>query len=148
VTELLTVWAEIAHDFGEINDQDIRRAQWNLGKMLPEEKPLGALHSEALKKLWALAQRYEGAAKQAALDSAHKAETEEEKRDWQERAQRLASLEEVVRDLFWTQAKDDAGGWGRTSGAIGLRADWMLVLAPDRPPTFQAILGGLMRPPE
>jgi hypothetical protein len=148
VTELLTVWAEIARDFEEINDKDIRRAQRNLGKMLPEEKPLGALHSEAVKKLWALSQRYEGAAKQAALDGSHKAETDEQTREYQERAQRLAALEEIVRDLFWTQAKDDAGGWDRTSGAIGLRADWMLVISPDRRPTIQTILGGLLHPPE
>lgn len=146
MTELLTAWAEIKQAFDQIGETDIRRALRQLGKMQPTETALGALHNEGLKKLWALAQRYEGEAKQCAIDSAHKAETEQESKELLNRARRLASLEEVVRDLFWVQAKDDIGEWGRTDGAIGLRENWMLVFTPERNHPLAALLGGIIRP--
>ena len=146
MTEQLTAWAEISRDFDQIGEPDIRRANRQLGRLQPTETALGALHNPGLKKLWALAERYEGEAKQCAIDSAHKAETDEQSKELLNRARRLASLEEVVRDLFWVQAKDDIGEWGRTDGAIGLRENWMLVFTPERNHPLAALLSGIIRP--
>lgn len=146
MTELLTAWTEINRAFEEIGEPDIRRAQRQFVKMQPTETALGAIHNEALKRLWALAQRYDGEGKQAAIDAKHKAETEEQSKELLNRARRLAALEEIVRDLFWCQAKDDIGGWGREDGAIGLRENWMLTFAPERSSPLAALLGGIIRP--
>ena len=144
----LAVWAEIGRVFGEIGEPEVRRAQRQLGKVQPGEVALGVLHSEDLKKLWALAERFEGEAKQCAIDSIHKAETEEQAQESLERSHRLAALEEAVRDLFWLQAKDDAREWGRADGFMGLRENWMLIFTPMRHSPLAAILKHLTRPPE
>jgi hypothetical protein len=146
VTEL-TVWADFVHHFEQINDRDILRVQRNLNKMRPDEKPLGVLHSEALKNLWVLADRYEGLAQQAVIDSEHKAETDEQAKELKQHGVRYAALEEIARSLFWAQAKEDIGAWGG-SGCIGVREDWMMVSAPHKGSTLHALLAGIIRPPE
>lgn len=147
MTKLLTVLEEINRTFEEINDRDIRRVQRGLNKTAPSEKPLGVIHNEALKRLWALADRYRGEIMQAMLD-AHRADTDEQAQELRERALRCVGIEEVVRDLFWAQAKDDIGAWSGT-GSTGIREDWMLVrMEAKQSPSLAAILGEIHPQPE
>lgn len=147
MTEELTVWVEIVRDFEDIKEPEIRRVQRNLGPARSGETPLGALHSEALKRLWALATRYDGLSKQAVIDSEHKAETEAEANEFHIRAARFVALEDITRSLFWTQAKDDIGAWD-SAGTVGVRADWMLVSSAGPRAQIAEILGKLIQPPE
>ena len=144
--ELLTAMEEIERDFATVGESDVRRVQRNLDKILSQEKPLGALHSDAVKRLWALAERYEVAGKQAALDAAHKTDTEEQREALMRSAMRLCALERLVRDLFWIQSQDDIGdaAWGLSNGAVGVRADWMLVYVPSPPQSFSDFLGKIL----
>lgn len=139
MTELLTVWEEITEAFNQIEGPAVRRVQGKLGAMKDDERPLGVIHNESLKRLWALADVFEGRSSQAVVDKEHKAETDDEKEAFQCAAVRYSALEDFVRNLFWCQAKDDIGAWGHT-GRIGLRADWMLVCAPSADP-LKGVLG-------
>ena len=140
--ELLTT---MEADFARLGEPDIRRAQRSLSKIQPGEKALGVIHNEALKKMWVLASHYEGVAKRAAIDVEHKAETEEESQELKQCLCRFTALEDIARNLFWSQAKDDIGAWGR-SGSIALREDWMLVSFTTESPSLAAILGSIVRP--
>lgn len=143
MTELLTVWSEISEAFDRVTEPDIRRVQRTLQPVRPNENPLGVLHNEALKKLWALAHRFDALSKQAVLDAQHKAETDDEASALRQQAARFSELEEIARDLFWCQAKDDIGSWEH-SGVIGIREGWMLVCGPAPTKSIEAILGGII----
>lgn len=145
MTELLTVWEEISEAFHKVDETAIRRVQRNLGKVKDGERPLGVLHNENLKKLWALADEFDSMSKQALIDAMHKAETDEQANSLQGQANRWDALEDVVRELFWCQAKDDIGAWG-LEGTIGIRADWMLVHAPGRGKALMQALAGIVKP--
>lgn len=142
--EILTVIAELRSGFETVNDSDIRRVQRGLQKMQATEKPLGTIHNEALKKMWALANNYDVASKQAVLDS-QKADSEEQAVELRNQACRYAALEELARDVFWVQAKDDIGAaaW-QHPGAVGVREDWMLVAGAEVS-GLAGILGALAR---
>ena len=140
-----TVISEIEDNLKVIGEVDIRRVQRVLEKPEPDEKPLGTLHNETLKKLWALANHYRAKAHQAELDVSASADSEEEAEDLKIKSMRFTALEEAVRQLFWIQAQDDIGIW--QSRSIGLRADWLLVSVPDRPEeVIGKLLGGIIRP--
>lgn len=145
MTELLTVWSEISEAFDQVTEADIRRVQRGLHPVRTNENPLGVLHNEALKKLWALAHRFDALSKQAVLDAEHKAETDDQAKELRQQALRYDALEEVARDLFWAQAKDDLGVWDHSrAGSIGIREDWMLVCGPPPTKGIEAILGGII----
>lgn len=140
----LTVLGEIHEDWAVITDADIRRVQRRLEKIQPNEKPLGTLHDEALKKMWALAERYEGLSQVLLNDANFTADTEEQTAELLQKSKRYSSLGEIVRNAFWCQAQDDIGAAAWQPGQdIGLRADWMLVSVQGGP--LPRILSGIVR---
>ena len=148
MTELLTVMTEIDRDFELIAEPAISRVQRELPKMQSGEKPLGAIHNEALKKLWTLAAYYDVASQQAELDAKHKADTEEQAAELRQKGLRFEALEEIARDLFWVQVKDDIGPAAWDANVLGVRANWMLARGEDRKSAILQLLGGIARPPE
>lgn len=149
MTETLAVLAEIHADLEKITEKDIQRVQLRLTQVQPNEKPLGTLHDETLKKLWALSERYHGLTHRYENEIKFDADTKEQALELEKQVQRAASLREIVKNLFWAQAKDDIGGGTWTADGIGLRADWMVVGTAGSP--IQSMLGAIvqrLRPPE
>jgi hypothetical protein len=144
MNEFLAVLVEIEKALTRITESDIQRIQRDFAKINPKERALGTLHSEGLKRLWALAVSYEAQAAQAVLDAQYRATSEEHKEELVQLACRLKALEGVIRELFWFQANDDIGGWNN-SASVGIREDWMLVALPERQHPLATLLGGIVR---
>lgn len=141
----LAVLDEIENDLTAITEADVRRAERNLGAAREGEKALGTLHSVAAHRAWALANEYEARGMQAAISAKFRANSEEEQASLIREAHRFAALQKIVRELFWTQAKEDIGGdvWDADAG-IGVRSGWMLVALSGNPVEglIQKLLGG------
>ena len=130
----LAVLEAITKDLATMTDADVRRAERNIGPLRDGEKALGAIHNVAAQRAWALANSYEVRGMEAALSAKFRADSEEEQTAMIIEAHRCAAMQKIVRDLFWTQAKEDIGGdaWCKDSG-IGVRSGWMLVALAESP---------------
>jgi hypothetical protein len=147
MTTTLAVLNEIARDMEAVSDADVRRAERNLAAARQGEAALGTIHNVAAHRVWALANTYEARGMEVALSAKFRANSEEESTALIQQAHRYAALEAMVREIFWTQAKEDIGGdsWSK-KGGLGLRSGWMLVALPASPVDglIAKIIGGAL----
>jgi hypothetical protein len=132
VTTTLAILEEIQKELSGIADTDVRRAERNLAAPREGETALGAIHRIEAQRAWALANAMEARALQATITAKYNANTDEEQAAALQQAHRFKALEQIVRDLFWTQAKEDIGmtAWVAVGG-VGLRSSWLLVSIPE-----------------
>jgi hypothetical protein len=126
MAEILSVLSEIERDLEKIQEVDVQRAQNQLNPPQANERSLGTLHNENLKRVWTLAGHYEYNGKLSALRMTMA--------DAQEAAelglagQRAAEFCKVARNIFWLQVKEDIGPVCRQGeGGIALRTNWLIV---------------------
>lgn len=128
----LPIVAELGGGWVVVTDADVKR----VGDMLPEmesgEEPLGVIHSEEARKLWAMADLFDRLSTEAFLASKFHSTTKEQATEWTEAAKRHEAFEEITRALFWTVARSDIGGkaWGSTT--LIVRSGWMVVATSKR----------------
>lgn len=130
----LSVIEELQQEYDAVNDADVRRAERNLGPPGENEKPLGMIHSEAIRKLWATGLKIQKRSLTALIEAMFGADDDEGTREITREAARLECLASLARDICWASAKVDIGGEAWTSPNIGMRAGWMLVAAQSKPP--------------
>ena len=143
-----TVMSEIEAALMRVGESDVRRVQRVLPAVQPDDKPLGTIHDEELKRMYALAHLYDHDSDQALLDSTAKADSLEEAAELHQKAHRSQGLAKICQLLFWTGARDAIGLGTWPSGNITLRENWMLVAAPKRENPFEMLIAEIARPKE
>lgn len=127
MTENLTILSEIDTACAGMSDIDIRRAERVLVAIQNDEKALGRLHNESLKKLWSLSHHYDIQGKLAAI-SVQQADNAEAAMVAGHQLERSNELEHVCQELFWIQVKDEIGASAReVEVGLGIREGWMVV---------------------
>lgn len=146
----LPIMAEFDEALARITDEDVIRIGNRLADSEVGDAPLGAIHSEEARKLWALALHFEKAAVMQAVKGKFDAGTKEELEQLAETGAQYASMEECTRNLFWLIVKTDIGGKAWRSNQISVRSGWMLVATGAKRPSLKKMLGalGLPMPPE
>lgn len=150
--EDLTVLNDLLPRLRSITPEQIEAASRRLSKKTSKakEKAIGIVEVETTRALYALGGIL-GAEEAIARANAATAISEEDERGFQEQAALLDMLGDVVKELFWAQARLDLGFYEDMS--IGIREGWELV-RDERSQSqhgFLATLGGLpglMPPPE
>lgn len=145
----LPILEELAREWAAITIEDIERAGLHLTPISPTDTKLGVLHSEEVRRTWALKNKMRSRYVEARLYAENKAMGEEEVKLYLEQAHRFDVLEDCLGELFWAQAKDDIGGKAWESKSVGVRSGWMFVSSKGQSPLggFLEIMGGRLPGP-
>ncbi len=124
--ENITVLNDIQERLKEITEAEIAGAARRMSPPKENEKTLGKITQPSTRALYALWQKlfYDSAHEQLL---AHTVPDVEVEADHSQRSVIAASLGDVVKELFWAQAKSDLGLWKATS--VGIRHGWTIVEA-------------------
>jgi len=143
--EFLPILEEMVRAWEAITDPDIDRSARNLKPAGEDDTKLGVIHSHEVRRTWALADQMRTRCFESRLYATSKADSEEESRFQLEQAARFDSMEDCLRELFWTQVREDIGVWLEQS--IGLRSGWMTVKTRERSANpLMKIFGGELPP--
>jgi hypothetical protein len=140
----LPILEELAASFQEITDEDLRRCERHMRPATDAEAKLGVVHNLELRRLWALSFVLQCRSAEENLYAEAKCHSETEAAYHREGAARADALGDCVKELFWTQAREDIGGEAWQAKNLGIRSGWMLVARPAQAglPSFLQFLGG------
>ena len=134
IPEFSPLLAELRMEWERLADADVERAGRNLNAAKDSDKKLGVIHSLELRRTWALAELMRLHCQESRIAARMRAGSEEEGQVLGEQAHRFDAMDDVLREMFWAQAKDDIGGKAWQARSLGLRSGWMLVSSPPAPP--------------
>ncbi len=141
----LPILEEMARAWEAITPEDVDRCSRQISPLDKEDTKLGVLHSQELRRTWALVHQMRMRTQEAKLHAQSKAESEEEVQFYIEQAERFDAMVDCLKELFFTQARDDIGGkaW---EASVAIRTGWMLVATKGQQslPGFLKFLGGGM----
>ena len=143
IPEFSPLLAELRMEWERLSDADLERAGRNLNATKDSDKMLGVIHSLELRRTWALADVMRLRCQEAQIHARMRAESEEETQVLSEQAHRFDAMDDVLREIFWAQAKDDIGGKAWEARSLGIRSGWMLVSSPPKPPQVAEFFANL-----
>lgn len=121
----LDIWQEIQALVDQVPEALVDKiSAKDLNKVLPKETELGVVHDPFLRRLWTT--MHTTKTKFMELQSKAETETDEAKaKEFNTEADKIRSLAEFMRELFWIEIKVQFNAWHYSS--IGIRKGWMLV---------------------
>ncbi len=124
--ENITVLNDIQERLKEMTETAIEGVARRMSPPKENEKALGTVTQPSTRALYALWQKlyYESAQEALLAQTVPDVEIEA---DHSQRSVIAASLADVVKELFWSQAKSDLGLW--KASTVGLRHGWIIVEA-------------------
>lgn len=139
-----TVLCDLEARLRLVTPEQVASAERRLVKIEPGEKSYGRV-SDTTRLLWALAAELRGVTMKEEAEVIL-ATDDMIAKDHQELAIIADQMEDLARELMWTQARADTGCWTRES--IGIRANWILVTVPmTKGDQISTLLGGMFRLP-
>jgi len=139
--------AAIEMAVAEVTDQHTANCGAKFGPVAAGEKIVATVESREIRALWTAAEMLKARVamkyNEAELDGSPERLREARREAW-----RAADLCDVLREIFWFEAKEETGVWDipalntdETSG-VGMRNGWMLVLRPASTNPLIKLLGG------
>lgn len=132
-------WLEVVRqDLEQIEESDLIEPPMEAEE---DEEVLGEA-SPYLRRLWTLAAMMQKKAKLAELEIIYNSSHASQK-ELRAQASELAHKAEILRNVFWSETKDELNSWDRP--AIGIRRDWVVVACNEDdliPDIIKRIIGG------
>jgi hypothetical protein len=139
-----TVLCDLEARLRLVTPEQVASAERRLVKIEPGEKSYGRV-SDTTRLLWALAAELRGVTMKEEAEVIL-ATDDMIAKDHQELAIIADQMEDLARELMWTQARADTGCW--TKESVGIRAGWILVTVPmTKGDQISTLLGGMFRLP-
>lgn len=134
---MLTIIERLLADIASVSEDDMKRGERHITPVDANEKPLGVIHNEAARKLWALSYRIQLEAGDRAYRS-KLAATDDEAKALALEGMALVEYAALARKVFWAQIKEDVGtgsayALGEDENGIGIRSGWMVVSTKANP---------------
>lgn len=125
----LTVMNDIRIRLAQVTQEDVASTERRLSAHHPADKDIGTVVSAETRALYVLKTRLSS---ESDLEEAHAKMATDELMEQQhlQKAALLDMLEDVVSEMWWTQAKLDTGFLEKQS--VGIRHEWMLVRGDER----------------
>lgn len=121
----ITILNDIRERLSQITLEDIAACNRRLEKACEHDKVVGTITKSSTMALWTLGCKM-STAMAAELVSARQANDEKVDQSHQEQAAIYDEMEDVLKDMFWAQARSDVGFWKNPSN-VGIRQGWVLV---------------------
>jgi hypothetical protein len=138
----LDILQELEIELDQLKPEQVEFRATKLEKPAKNDKPVGKLTNETMKRLWCLIALLGSRASHSKVQSNNATSAQEEK-DKLASGARDFRLAELAKELFWTQLRRDFDLF--TEDSVGIRADWQVVVPPeDRQDQLAKLLGGLI----
>lgn len=135
MNQLMVLTELIEHELAAVTEADIERAERNMDEPAAGEADLGLVENLQARRLFALCGIFLGRRSRFASDAHFAANSEEEKRELLKESARADSFDDMARQIFWCQVKDDLSLWHLRDAAVALRRGWRVaqVKKPEMP---------------
>lgn len=111
----------------DLQEADFQRCERSLRPVADGERLIGEIHSDDLRRLWVLAFAWSGKQADYMCRAVFDSSSEQESQDFKEEASRYEEMSDLVREIFWTQARAEFGGKTWSERGLGIRTGFQLV---------------------